>query len=111
MSGPPVDALRLLSRDFALTRQSRPSSRVIVQQHSRILVGRGHHYATVELRTGDARAHREARDDPREEHQYPGDDDYHDERQETDDYDDVIEGMTTLARTIRPGGYPDTAGS
>ena len=83
---------------------------MIIHQHSFILVGPPH--AAIELRTGNARAHREGRGDPREEHHRTAEYDYRDERKETDDYEYFIEGSTTFApTTIQAGDWPDTAGS
>jgi hypothetical protein len=72
---------------------------VIVSQHNWIVVGPRYH-AAVELRTGNARARREARRDPSEEHHHTADYDYPDEREKTENYYDVIEGDTRFARTI-----------
>jgi hypothetical protein len=81
---------------------------MIIHQHSFILVGPPH--AAIELRTGNARAHRKGRGDPREEHHRTAEYDYRDERKETDDYEYFIEGSTTFApTTIRAGDCPDTA--
>lgn len=93
-----------------LTRQNQPVSPIIVHRQIVILGGLRHH-AAVELRTGNARAHREGRGDPSEEDHHTANYAYPDQRKETEDYYDVIKGGTTVARTIRPGNHLATAGS
>jgi hypothetical protein len=57
-----------------LSRQLRPVSPMILDQGSLILV-RPRYHAAVELGAGNARAHRQGRGDPREEHQRAAEDD------------------------------------
>jgi hypothetical protein len=93
-----------------LTRQHQPVSPIIAHRQIVILVGLRHH-AAVELRTSNARTRREGRGDPSEEHHHTANYGYPDQRKEREDYDDVIKGGTTVARTIRPGNHLATAGS